>query len=72
MRDDIARSGKWRAEKVEYPDGIGGCIWQVYSDNDEECGICMDFAEEDLDDMIRVLIMAKLMKATLYKEEDYI
>ena len=64
----IEKSGEWRVEKIEYPDGVGGCIWKKEFD-EEDFGICIDFAEEDIDDMIKVLQKFKEMKATTFKEE---
>lgn len=52
----MIRQGKLRGDKVKYPDGIGCCIWQPFPDGDEDTGLCWDFAAEDLDDAIYLLI----------------
>jgi len=49
------KQGKFRGDKVSYPDGEGCCIWTPIDEN-EDSGICFDFAAEDIDDMIYLLI----------------
>lgn len=51
----MIKQGNFRGEKVSYPDGIGCCIW-IPIDEEEDTGICFDFAAEDLDDLIYLLI----------------
>ena len=29
----MIRHGKWRGEKIEYPDGIGCCIWIPFDED---------------------------------------
>ena len=57
----MLRRGDLRAEKIEYPDGIGCCIWQICPDitDDEGFGVCWDFEFELLDDIIALLIELK-------------
>jgi len=52
----MLRKGEFRADKVEYEDGIGCCIWRLFPDSDdEEIGMCWDFAYDELDDILFVL-----------------
>jgi hypothetical protein len=51
----VIKQGKFRGDKVKYPDGEGCCLW-VPIDEDEDTGICFDFVPEDIDDMIYLLI----------------
>ena len=65
----MLKRGSLRAEKVEYPDGVGCCVWKILGD-EEDCGMCFDFAEEDLDDMIKILQDLKQAEAELYIDEE--
>ena len=65
-----AKSGKWRCEKVEYEDGIGGCLWETIPGQDEDIGLALDFSDEEVDDIIRVLLEYKKMKADIYIPEE--
>lgn len=67
LRGDMIRQGKFRGDKVAYPDGIGCCIWIPI--DDEDTGICFDFAAEDLDDMIYLLIALREAEAEEYHEK---
>jgi len=62
--------GRLRGEKVRYEDGVGVCVWIPFVDDDgvidEDVGSCMDFIEEDLDDLILLLEELRDMEA-----EDY-
>lgn len=62
------RSGKLRASKIQYPDGVGCCIWRPFPDGDEEAGITFDFTEEEIPDLIILLGKLVKAKAELYKE----
>ena len=64
------KSGRWRAEKIKYPDGIGGCIWLVIDENDDSFGLCLDFELEDIPHMISVLEQARDGEAEEYIEEE--
>lgn len=48
------KQGKYLAEKVKYKDGIGCCIW-IPLKGMRDSGICFDFAETDIDDLIKLL-----------------
>lgn len=56
---DFVKQGRFRAEKVQYDDGVGCCLWMVRPELPEDTGICFDFAEGDLDDLIGVLQLLK-------------
>ena len=43
------RVGKYCAEKYKYPDGVGCTIWYA------KHGLCFDFEEKDIDDLIELL-----------------
>jgi len=45
-----------------YTDGVGCSIWYPY-DDDEETGICFDFPESDIDDIIKLLQVLKTVSA---------
>ena len=64
----MINSGRLRGEKVEYPDGIGTCVWYPLSDGDEEAGLCFDFDYEDVDDFIALLEQLKTEPARKYEE----
>ena len=49
----MLKQGNLRAEKEEFEDGSGCCVW--YPMEDEESGVCFDFPIEDLDDLIILL-----------------
>ena len=52
----MLKQGNLRGEKVAYPDGVGCCVWYpLPGDGDEEAGLCFDFAESDLDDLMTLL-----------------
>ena len=59
----IYKSGNLRADKIQYKDGIGCCIWypmQIPNDKgimEEESGICFDFSFVDIHDMKALLNM---------------
>jgi hypothetical protein len=56
------KQGKFRGEKVAYPDGVGCCIW-IPIDEEEDTGICFDFDAADIDDMIYLLIALREAEA---------
>ena len=53
--------GDLRADKIQYPDGVGCCIWYPLpcADNTdgeiESAGLCFDFHADDIPDMIKLL-----------------
>lgn len=58
----IYKSGHIRGDKQVYDNGIGCSIWYPY-DDDEETGICFDFPESDIDDIIKLLQVLKTVSA---------
>jgi hypothetical protein len=50
----ILKRGKLRADKVQYRDGVGCCVWYPFPGDDEE-GTCFDFSASDIDDFIALL-----------------
>ena len=60
--------GKFRGEKVRYSDGVGCTIWESIAGFDEGTGICFDFSEEDIDDLIKFLKQIKESEAEIYEE----
>ena len=57
---DPIRVGKVAGEKLMYRYGIGYCIWLVYDEENPDTGICIDFSEEHIQDMIDVLEQLKV------------
>lgn len=57
----IVKSGKYRGEKVKYPDGVNVCIWVMWkdpvgvTDDEEGAGLCFDFPESAMPDIKNVL-----------------
>lgn len=60
----MIKIGNLCGEKCQYPDGIGYTIWHPFPD-DDEIGICFDFAAEQLEDLKRLL--KELEEAPLIK-----
>jgi len=62
-----------RGEKVRYEDGVGVCVWIPFVDDDgvidEDIGGCMDFIEEDIDDLILLLEELRDMEAEDYNDK---
>ena len=71
MTYKIYRRGKLRADKVAYGDGVGCCVWYPLSDepDDQDHGICFDFAYADIDDFIALLQELKEATPDIYKDE---
>jgi len=65
----MLRRGLLRAEKVEYPDGVGCCIWRVWEDADEDMGVCWDFSFDELNDILALLTELRDAPAEVYEEE---
>lgn len=63
------RSKTFCADKVQYPDGIGCCIWHPFP-GDEEHGLAWDFACADIDELIALLHDLKAMPADDYQEDN--
>jgi len=67
---ELLKKSEFRAEKIEYEDGIGCCIWRLFPNSDnEDIGHCWDFAYDDIDDILYLLNELKEIPAELYIEE---
>ena len=69
----MLRRGDLRAEKIEYPDGIGCCIWHIFpgaEGDDEEMGIGWDFSFEQIDDLISMLEELRDVPAEVYNDSE--
>ena len=58
----MLKQGNLRGEKVAYPDGVGCCVWYPMPGT-EETGLCFDFSESDIDDLIALLWRLKYAQA---------
>ena len=66
-----------KTDKFEYPDGVGGSLWIVSTNckdpkcdcDDCGCGLCFDFGEDNVDDIIVALVDWKLKQPTIYEED---
>ncbi|HBD93201.1 MAG TPA: hypothetical protein DC057_03420 [Spirochaetia bacterium] len=65
----MLKSGKYRGEKVLYPDGIGCCIW-LPLDEYEDTGLAFDFSYDDIDDIINMLQLIRGVEPEIYKEDE--
>jgi hypothetical protein len=63
----ILKSGKYRGEKILYPDGVGCCIW-LPLDEDETGGLAYDFSYEDIDEIISLLQTMKQTEPEVFQE----
>lgn len=63
------KSGKFMAEKIKYPDGIGCCIWKPF-EGLEDAGIAWDFEYDDIDEIIELLELLKMVPADRYSVDD--
>ena len=64
----IHRVGRLRGDKVQYRNGIGFCIWEPYPGY-EDCGPCLDFSLDDIDDLIELLQKIKVAEPDIYTED---
>jgi hypothetical protein len=62
-------SKKIKSDKVKYPYGVNCCIWTPIDDNDEDIGLCFDFKEEMIDDIIQELQELKNKEAIEYEPD---
>lgn len=62
----MIKRGRVCGERVRYPDGVGGCIWIPFPGEDDDTGICFDFEDSDLDDMIELLTALKGAEPAVY------
>lgn len=62
-----------KCEKTKYSDGISYCIWKPFkkdgSEEDEDCGICFDISEEDIDEAIKLLQEYRHKEPVIYKPD---
>ena len=56
------KSGNLRGDKFKYDDGIGYCIWYPI-DEHEDMGLCFDFPDYDLDDIVTLILQLKEAEA---------
>jgi len=68
IMDEHVQQGGLRGEKAQYPDGIGYCIWYPWED-DTDAGLCFDFPEEDMDDLIALLQGLRVAEARVHEDE---
>ena len=58
-----------KGDKIKYKDGVGCCIWIPMDDDDDSSGLCFDFGEEYIDDIIKVLKELKKKEPEIFKED---
>ena len=66
--NNYIKNGSYRADKVQFQDGVGCCIWTPFPEDpehpeDDSMGICFDFPESDIDDIIELLEQLKTVPA---------
>lgn len=61
--------GDLRADKIQYPDGVGCCIWYPLPGTDN-AGICFDFSAEDIPDMIKLLQTLQDADADIFEDDE--
>jgi hypothetical protein len=64
----MLKKGKFRAEKILYPDGVGCCIWEVPDGWEESSGLAWDFSFDDIDQIIELLTELKAITPEIFKE----
>lgn len=57
-----------KCSKTKFSDGVSYCIWFPMSD-DEDCGVCLDIPEENVDDVINILKEYKKKKPRVFKQD---
>ena len=65
----MIKSGNLRGSKIEYQAGIGYCVWYPISDEREDMGLCFDFPDEDISDLIKLLYKLKYAIAKAAEDE---
>jgi len=80
----MIKKGRLRADKIEYPDGVGCTVWYPFDDEygaeleqiidsdlfvAEESGICFNFSYDDIDDFIELLQALKKAEAEVFVED---
>lgn len=72
MTQRYIKHGKYCGDKIQYPDGVGCCIWIPIGDQDElKFGICFDFSEEDIDQLVELLQQLKVAEVMDYVEDTH-
>jgi len=66
----LIKKGNFRLSKVQYPDGIGCCVWTPLDEEDDSCGVCYDFDFDEIDDLIQIIREAKTLTADIYEETE--
>ena len=72
MKTTIHKHGRLHGEKIQYPDGIGCCVWYPLGndeDDDQGSGLCFDFSASDLDDFILLLQDLRDATADVYEDD---
>lgn len=64
------RFGKLRGDKIQYPDGVGCCVWYPLEETEEFeiSGMCFDFSFDDIDDFIALLNHLKEAEPDMFEE----
>ena len=62
------RCGNLRADKIQYDDGVGCCIWEPL-DSNPDSGVCWDFSYDEVDDVIALLQHLKTVEPEVYEDE---
>ena len=65
----MVKQGSVCGNKIRWPDGVAYCIWHPFAEY-EDAGICWDFAEEQIDDVITLLQKLKATEAEERHEDD--
>lgn len=55
-------------DKVKYPDGVGCSIYRAQSE-DDECGMCFDFSEEEIPALQKIFKDIESAPAELYEPD---
>jgi hypothetical protein len=65
----VHTKGDLRADKIQYPDGVGCCIWYPLAGT-EDAGICFDFHADDIPDMIKLLQTLQDAEPDVFKDDE--
>lgn len=68
----IYKAGNLRGDKIQWKDGVGCTVWYPFSDeeDDEDAGLCFDFAASDIDSFIELLQTLKNAPAETVEDEE--
>ena len=61
--------GNLRTDKIQYPDGVGCCIWYPLPGT-EDAGICFDFHADDIPDMIKLLQTLQDAEPDVFEDDE--